>query len=84
MTGPSWGTDPLLRWLRAIAVLAFLGMLAVVVFDDDKVHNSELLVLLFGSILIALGYPVVMSLPSIFGNKNGKPEPPKRPKEPSA
>lgn len=82
MTGPTWGSDPLLRWLRAIAVLAFLGMLAVVVFDTDRAQNGELLVLLFGSILIALGYPVVMSLPSIFGSRNGK-SPPSKPSKPS-
>lgn len=80
MSIPSWGHDPLLRWLRALAVVAFLGMLVVVILDPDKADNAELLVLLFGSILIALGYPVVMNLPHLLGPKevedrlNGKPE----------
>ena len=71
MTTPGgWqGIDPLLRALRSLAIIAFLGMLAIVVADPDRTGNTELLFLLFGSILVALGYPVVMKLPSIFTPK---------------
>ena len=68
------GGDPLLRALRAIAVIALLALLFLVVTDPEKANNPELLALLFGSILIALGYPVLMGLPSIIGHsgKDGK------------
>lgn len=78
MSTPGWGSDPLLRALRALAVVAMLGMLGVVVLDTGRQSSGELLVLLFGSILVALGYPVVMSLPDLFGRKGSiaPPEPP--------
>ena len=68
MTG--WANlDPLVRALRAIAVVSFIGMLWVTVADPDRANNGQLLVLLFGSILVALGYPIVMRLPASFGRK---------------
>ena len=70
------GLDPLQRILRAVAVIAFLAMLAVVVADPEKSDNGELLFLLFGSILIALGYPYVMRLPEVFTNKDKDPDEP--------
>lgn len=67
---PIWGHDPLLRWLRAIAVLALLAILAIRLADPTRVDNVEITLVLVGAILVALGYPLVMRLPAVMGTKD--------------
>lgn len=66
----SWGgLDPLLRALRAVAILAMLGLLIAVVlsvvFDGTRSVDPTLAAMLIGAILLALGYPFALRLPGV-------------------
>lgn len=66
----SWGgLDPLLRALRAVAILAMLGLLAAlvisVVLDATRDVDPTLAAMLIGAILLALGYPFALRLPGV-------------------
>ena len=54
------GRDPLLRWLRIISVIAFLGLITLVVLDPVRSSNIPLAALLVGACLLQLGYEVVV------------------------
>lgn len=66
----SWGgLDPLLRALRAVAILALLGLLSAlilsVVFDATRNVDPTVAAMLLGAILFALGYPFALRLPGV-------------------
>lgn len=64
---PPWTpSDPLLRRLRAVAVIAFLGFLGIIVADPGR-RDPTLSLLLVGSILLALGFPVALRIPGWIG-----------------
>lgn len=60
MSGTWGGKDPLLRVLRAISILAFLVLIAVVVLDPGRTDATTLAPILAGAILLQLGYAVVV------------------------
>lgn len=70
MTGPSWGTDPLLRWLRAISVVAGLILLSSLFIDRSHPPELALVLSLGGMILLQLGYEVF--IPGL--SRGGKPK----------
>ena len=55
-----WGSDPLLRWLRVISIVAFLTLIVIVVLDPARASDLPLVGLLVGAILLQLGYEVVL------------------------
>lgn len=59
---PPWGRDSLLRWLRALSVLAFLALVVVVVLDPTRGNDLTLVALLSGATLLQLGYEVGIPL----------------------
>jgi hypothetical protein len=61
------GTDPILRWLRAGTVIAFVVVVLVVALDRDRdtAHVLAVLGIVVGSVLILLGYQGVVRLPVI-------------------
>jgi hypothetical protein len=67
--GNGWrtGADPILRWLRTAAVVAFLVVFVVVSLDGDRDVTTEAPVLgiAVGAVLILLGYQGVIRLPMI-------------------
>lgn len=66
----SWGgLDPVLRVLRAVAVLAFLGLLADVVLDGQRQPDLTLAFLLVGATLFGLGYDVALRIPGFLERK---------------
>jgi hypothetical protein len=52
------GRDPLVRWLRVVAVVAFLALLGVIVLDPIRGNDLPLVALLSGAVLLQLGYEV--------------------------
>lgn len=54
------GRDPLLRWLRVLAVVAFLGLVVIVVLDPVRGDDLPLVALLSGAVLLQLGYEVAV------------------------
>lgn len=61
------GTDPILRWLRAGTVVAFVIVFVIVALDRDRdtTHVLAVLGIVVGSVLILLGYQSVVRLPGI-------------------
>lgn len=55
-----WGRDPIVRWLRTFSVLAFLGLIIVVVLDPARASDTPLVALLAGVILVQLGYEIAI------------------------
>ncbi len=58
-----WGTgDPILRWLRVLAVLAsiglFVSLIGALILDPTRDDNLPLDALLAGVVLLQLGYQV--------------------------
>ena len=60
MNLPWGGPDKLLRWLRAISVMAFLTLVCVIVLDPARGSDLTLIALLSGAVLLQLGYEVVI------------------------
>jgi hypothetical protein len=77
MSGQWKAGDPVLRGLRVVATIAFLVMLAILVIDPGR-RDPTIVVLLFGSIMLALGFPVALSVPGIW-TKGDKKDPPDEP-----
>lgn len=67
-----WTQDPLNRALRVLSVVAFLGLIIVVVVDPDRSNNLALQSLLVGAILLQLGYDVALRLPDIISKRNSQ------------
>lgn len=67
--GNGWrtGHDPILRWLRAGTVVAFVAVFVIVSLDRERDTTAVLSVLgiAAGSALILLGYAGVVRLPMI-------------------
>ena len=67
--GNGWrsGTDPILRWLRAAAILTFLAVFVLVALDAERDVTTEIPVLGLagGAALILLGYERLVRLPGI-------------------
>lgn len=67
--GNGWrsGTDPILRWLRSAAVVAFVAVFVLVALDGERDVTTELPVLGLagGAALILLGYQRIIRLPGI-------------------
>jgi heme O synthase-like polyprenyltransferase len=61
------GTDPLIRWLRAFTVIAFVVVFVIVALDNrrEPVSTLTILGLAGGAVLILLGYAAVVRLPLI-------------------
>lgn len=59
MSGLWRSRDPLLRWLRALSVVAFLTLVVVVVLRSGAV-DIPLVALLSGAVLLQLGYEVII------------------------
>lgn len=61
------GTDPLIRWLRAFTVIAFVVVFVIVALDNrrEPVSTLTILALAGGAVLILLGYAAVVRLPII-------------------
>lgn len=70
MSGSWRGTDPLLRILRTISLIAFLGFLCVLVVDPGRNDNFPLLALLVGAVLIQLGYDVILRIPGFIDRRD--------------
>lgn len=55
----SWtGRDPRLRWLRTVAVLVLLVLIAVIILDD-RPNDPATLGTLVGALLVTLGFELV-------------------------
>jgi hypothetical protein len=54
------GRDPLVRWLRVVSIVAFLGLVVIVVLDPVRGSDLPLVALLSGAVLLQLGYEVVI------------------------
>lgn len=67
--GNGWrtGRDPILRWLRAGTVVAFVAVFVIVSMDHNRDTTAVLTILGLagGAVLILLGYQGVVSLPVI-------------------
>lgn len=67
--GNGWrsGRDPVLRWLRAGTVVAFVAVFVLVSMDRERDTTAVLTILGLagGAVLILLGYQGVVSLPII-------------------
>jgi hypothetical protein len=70
MAGSGWkGIDPVLRALRALAVVAFLGLLAALILNTDRQPDLTLAFLLIGATIFALGYDVALRIPGFLERK---------------
>lgn len=74
--GNGWrtGRDPVLRWLRAATVVAFVAVFVIVSLDRERDGTSVLTVLSLagGGALILLGYQGLTRLPMIGDRKDDR------------
>jgi threonine/homoserine/homoserine lactone efflux protein len=72
--GNGWreGRDPILRWLRAATVVAFVAVFVLVSLDRDRDGSAILTILSIagGAVLILLGYQGVVRLPYIGDDRS--------------
>lgn len=68
------GRDPILRWLRIGATVAFVVVAVVVALDRDREASTFIpaLGLMLGAVLILLGYASIIRLPYIGRDDDDK------------
>lgn len=72
MTDP-WrrGTDPILRLLRAVTVVVFVGVLAYLLVDPDRnIDDLPTIALVVAALLVLEGYERLIKLPGIGRDKD--------------